>query len=171
MIGLGVMALGCAVLWWLIPTFIDIPRRVPLRALSPAFWPKVLGWTLLVCGLALTLNLVHMAETVYALTLSARVGPARAPVAALAESLAIAPTAGKRLVSMAAILLGMFLAIPVVGMVWTSMLAFVALVVLTGSRRLGWGIVAGVALPLILYLFFTKVAGVAIPQGQIVRLP
>lgn len=157
LIGLGVMALGCAVLWWLIPTFIDIPRRVPLRALSPAFWPKVLGWTLFVCGLALTL--------------SARFGPARAPGAALAESLAIAPTEGKRLVSMAAILLGMFLAIPVVGMVWTSMLAFVALVVLTGSRRLGWGIVAGVALPLILYLFFTKVAGVAIPQGQIVRLP
>lgn len=157
LIGLGVMALGCAVLWWLIPTFIDIPRRVPLRALSPAFWPKVLGWTLLVSGLALTL--------------SARFGPARAPGTALAESLAIAPTEGKRLVSMAAILLGMFLAIPVVGMVWTSMLAFVALVVLTGSRRLGWGIVAGVALPLILYLFFTKVAGVAIPQGQIVRLP
>lgn len=157
LIGLGVMTLGAALLWWIIPTFIDIPRRVPIRALSPAFWPKVLGWTILASGLVLTL--------------SARFGPARAPTGELAESLGVAPPEAMRLLSMAGILLGMFLAIPVLGMVWTSMLAFVAMVVLTGAQRPVWGVVAAIALPLILYLFFTKVAGVAIPQGRIVRLP
>ena len=154
-IGLGVMALAACLLWWVIPTQIDMPQRVRFRALSPAFWPKVISWTMLACGVALTLSAIF--------------GP-KTPRAGV-DSLAISRPEGLRLAALAVILLATFLALPVLGMVWTCMLAYAALLLLTGGRQMGWGLAVAVLLPIVLYLFFSKVAGVAIPQGQIVRLP
>jgi hypothetical protein len=155
LIGLGVMALAIFILAYMIPNWIVVPRNVRLIFLSPMFWPNILGWVLLVLGGLLTLR--------------ALLGTA--PPEGQADSLAISRAEGLRLVVMTAMLVVIFFAIPVLGMVWTSMLAFVATVLLTGGKRMGLGVLVAVVLPLALYFFFSKVAGVSIPQGVFVRLP
>jgi putative tricarboxylic transport membrane protein len=154
-IGLGVIALAALTLWWLIPAYIVTPRRTPLLALSPAFWPSIIGWVMLACGAALTLRAVLTPP----------------PPVEMADNLRPTRAEALRLLAVAVILTASYLALPVVGMVWTCMIAYVALVLLTGGRQLGWGVIVAILLPLILYAFFAKIAGVAIPQGQIVRLP
>lgn len=155
LIGLGVMALAALFLWWLIPTYVAIPRRVPNRALAPSFWPNIIGWTMMLAGALLATR--------------ATLGPALPT--GTADRVEPRGPEFLRLFGMAAIMLVTYLAIPVLGMVWVSMLTFLAILFLTGAKRLGWGVLVAVLLPLTLYFFFTKVAGVAIPQGQIVRLP
>ncbi len=154
-IGLGVMLLAAMTLWWLIPNYIVIPRRVPNPALSPAFWPTIIGWVMLVCGLALAVHAYF----------------APSPPAETTEKLLPTQTEALRILATVGILVATYLALPVLGMVWTCMLVYVALVLLTGGQKIGWGVVIAILLPLILYAFFAKIAGVAIPQGQIVRLP
>ncbi len=155
LLGLAVMALAAFVLWWLIPSYVALPRRVPIRALSPSFWPKIICWMMLLCGAALT---VRAAMTV-------------PQTDAIVDKSAVSIAEVLRLTGLFAILALTFFALPIVGMVWTCMVAFILLVLMSGGKNLGWGIVVGVLLPLLLYVFFTKVAGVAIPQGHFVRLP
>lgn len=155
LVGLGVTLMAALTLWWLIPTYIAIPRRVPIKALSPAFWPTVIGWVMLICGVALTV----------------RAALAPAPPDVITDDLSVPRAEAARLGALVVMLIAVYFALPVVGMVWSSMLIFVLLVFLTGSKHRLVGVIAGILLPLLLYFFFTKVAGVAIPQGQIVRLP
>ena len=155
LIGLAVMALSAVVLWLLIPNYVALPRRVPIKALAPSYWPKIICWIMLLCGAALTLRAVMAAPTPDAIVDD--------PSASTPEML--------RLAGLVVILSSAYFAMPIVGMVWICMIVFILLVLMTGAKRLFWGIVVGVALPLLLYVFFTKVAGVAIPQGQFVRLP
>lgn len=154
-IGLAVMAISAMVLWWLIPAYVALPRRPPIKALQPSFWPKIICWIMLLCGAALALR-------------AAMTPP---PPDAIVEK----PTASNgellRLAVLMVILGGAYFALPVLGMVWVCMVVFIFLVLMTGGKNMAWGIVVSVALPLLLYFFFTKVAGVAIPQGQFVRLP
>lgn len=153
--GLGTMLLAAAVIWWIVPTYVTIPNRVPVKALSPAFWPTIIGWVMLICGVVLTLR--------------AFLAPAT-PDAAI-DNIELSRTEGLRLLALGAILLGMYVMLPIIGMVWVCMAGFLLLVLMSAHKNLIWGVVTAVLLPLVLYLFFTKVAGVAIPQGQIVRLP
>lgn len=153
--GLGIMLMAAMVLWWIVPTYVVTPKRVPFKALSPAFWPNIIGWIMLACGAILALRAFF----------------AKPVPEAVADDITISRNEGVRLLAVGAILLGMFLLLPVIGMVWSCMAGFFLLVLMSAGRNLIWGIIAAVLLPLILYVFFTKVAGVAIPQGQIVRLP
>ncbi|MCH8466303.1 MAG: tripartite tricarboxylate transporter TctB family protein [Roseinatronobacter sp.] len=153
--GLGVMLLAAATLWWIIPTYIAIPRRVPIKALSPAFWPTIIAWVMLICGALLALR--------------AAFGPVTPDAAA--DDLSVSRAEGLRLLALGAILVGVYFALPILGMVWVCMIAFALLLLLSGGSNLGWGLLTAILLPLALYFFFSKVAGVAIPQGQIVRLP
>ncbi|WP_071795863.1 tripartite tricarboxylate transporter TctB family protein [Natronohydrobacter thiooxidans] len=155
LVGLGVTLLAALTLWWLIPAYVVIPRRVPIKALSPAFWPMVIGWVMLICGLAVVI----------------RAAMAPPPPDAIADDLRVSRPEAMRMGALAVLLIAGFYSLRTVGMVWTSMVLFVALVFLTGSKHRVLGVVAAILLPLALYFFFTKVAGVAIPQGRIVRLP
>ena len=155
LVGVMVAALAALILWWLIPAYVAIPRRVPLKALSPAFWPNVIGWVMLLCGVILAL----------------RAAFAPPPPDAIADDLRVSRPEALRLLALSVLLVGAFFGLRTLGMVWTSMIVFVVLVWLTGSKNRVLGVIVAVVLPLVLYFFFTKVAGVAIPQGQIVRLP
>lgn len=155
LVGLMVSAIAALILWWIIPVHVDIPRRVPIKALSPAFWPNVIGLIMLVCGVALTLRAALAPPT----------------PDAIADDLSVSRPEAVRLLTLGALLVGAFFSLRIIGMVWICMIVFVALIWLTDSKNRLWGIAVGVVLPLALYFFFTKVAGVAIPQGQIVRLP
>jgi len=62
-------------------------------------------------------------------------------------------------------------ALPRLGMVWTAMLVLAACAFLFQTRHPIVAIICAVVMPLLLYLFFAHVAGIAIPQGNFVRLP
>lgn len=155
LIGLGVVALSAFILWVVIPAYVTLPKRPPLLALAPSFWPKIICWMMLLSGAALTV----------------RAALEEPPPDAIVEEAGASSSETLRLLALAAILTGTFFALPVFGMVWTCMVVFILLVLMTGRRHLIWGVLAGILLPLLLYMFFTKVAGVAVPQGQFVRLP
>lgn len=155
LIGLAVMALSAVILWLLIPAYVTLPRRVPIKALAPSFWPKIICWVMLLGGAALTLRAAMAA-----------------PIPeAIIEDRSVDTPELLRMGGLIVILTSAYFLMPIIGMVWICMIVFILLVMMTGSKRMFWGIAVGVALPLLLYVFFTKVAGVAIPQGQFVRLP
>lgn len=155
LVGLGVMGMAVLVLWVLIPGYIRIPRRVPMAALSPAFWPNVIGWTMLICGVLLT----------------ARAAIAPPPPDNITDDLRFSRPQMLRVGALGSVLGVSYFALPLVGMVWTCMALYILMVLMSGAKRPIWGTLIAILLPLALYFFFTKVAGVAIPQGRIVRLP
>ena len=155
MIGLSVIAMSALTLFWLIPSYVALPQRPPLRALAPSFWPKIVSWTMFLCGVAMTLR-------------AAMTDP---PPDAIVDDQSLSSKELLRLAGLALILAVVYFTLPIFGMVWVCMVAFILMVLMTGRKYLLVGIVVGVMLPLALYFFFSKVAGAAIPQGQFVRLP
>lgn len=138
-----------------IPGWISSPSNVRNVILSPLFWPYMLA-----AGTALT----GMGLIVAGLRTRSDGVPLNEPV----DDAGLAWT---RLATMAGIMaLTMFL-LPRLGMVWTSMLAFAATAFLVRTRHPVTAVICAVLLPLALYAFFAHVAGVAIPQGNFVRLP
>ena len=63
------------------------------------------------------------------------------------------------------------IAIPILGMVWATMVGFVLFAILVRSPRPVASLIVALVLPLALYGFFNHIAGVAVPQGEFVRLP
>lgn len=140
-----------------IPHFVFSPSNVRNIILSPAFWPYVLaGLTALVgLGLIATAFLSDLTgfDTEPEIDYSAGAAP------------------WMRLAGLAVIMGLIMLGLPTLGMVWTCMLAFVACAFLFRTRHPVAALVCAVVVPLLLYAFFAHVAGVAIPQGEFVRLP
>jgi hypothetical protein len=62
-------------------------------------------------------------------------------------------------------------ALPYLGLVLTTMLVIVALGLLVKTQHPKTVIICAVLVPLILYVFFAHIAGVAVPQGNFLRLP
>ncbi|MGA1028969.1 MAG: hypothetical protein ACO3TB_08375, partial [Burkholderiaceae bacterium] len=57
------------------------------------------------------------------------------------------------------------------GMVLASILMLLVSFYLLGEKRIGLVLSVSILLPLVLYAFFLHVAGVSIPQGELIRLP
>ena len=150
---LGLIALAAAAFlaFVAIPTWIFSPSNVGNIILSPTFWPYVLSGFLALVGVGLVLT---------------PAGPTPEPEAGEAGA---APWL--RLVFLAVIMALTMYAMPILGMVWTSMIAFAATAYMYRTRYPKTAMICAVLIPLVLYAFFAHVAGVAIPQGQFVRLP
>ncbi len=138
-----------------IPTWISSPSNVQNVILSPLFWPYVLAAATALIGLGLIVTGVRSSDS-------------EAP---LNEPIDDPGPAWARLAGMAAIMALTMVLLPQLGMVWTSMLAFAATAFLVRTRHPVTAVICAVLLPLVLYAFFAHVAGVAIPQGEFVRLP
>ena len=152
-LGIGAVATALLLALVAIPAFVFSPSNVRNVVLAPTFWPYVLAGLTGIAGLGLLASGWRMEQ-----------GEAEGPGAG-----GVAPWL--RLVAMAAIMALTMVLIPVLGMVWTSMLAFAACALLFRTRHPYLALVCAVAVPLALYAFFAHVAGVAIPQGVVVRLP
>jgi len=138
-----------------IPAWVSSPSNVRNIVLSPLFWPYVLaGFTGLV-GVGLAIAGLRMTDD-------------GEPVNKVSENPA---AAWLRLAGMAVIMVSTMFLLPRLGMVWTSMLIFVATAFLVRTRHPVTALVCAVIVPLVLYAFFAHVAGVAIPQGNFLRLP
>jgi hypothetical protein len=148
--GLVSLCLSLLIYFVAIPFAITSPSNVSKIVLSPLFWPQVLSIILGLTGISLMLAAKKTSD--------------------LNDSV---PLAGgyKRLILMI-ILMGLYLAaIPSLGLVWTSMIAFVALSILIKSSHPRTAIIMAIVIPLALYMFFAHVAGISIPQGEFLRLP
>jgi putative tricarboxylic transport membrane protein len=157
-LGIGFIAFGLFVLLVAIPFAVTSPSNVGRLVLSPTFWPTIIGWLIIVLGAMLVLlRWFRPAE------------PTIGDVEVLVDSATGGPW--MRLAATAVIMVGLVLATPYLGLVWTSMLCFALLsVVIRAPQPVLSGAVA-ILLPLVLYAFFAHVAGVAVPQGEFIRLP
>ncbi|APX88432.1 hypothetical protein BV394_00705 [Brevirhabdus pacifica] len=135
-----------------IPNWVYAPSNVRKLVLSPLFWPYALALLTLLVGLGLVFTGMRSDE---------RLEPDPAEM----------PGGFFRLAIMAVIMVIYMAGLPRLGMVWTSMLAFAATAFLVRTRHPKTALICAIVIPLLLYAFFAHVAGVAIPQGLLVRLP
>lgn len=156
---LGIVISICALflLLYAIPNFVYSPSNVRNIILSPLFWPYVLAGLSGIVGLGLLYNAVT----------SAAATPFEDEDTDHPEGMA----PWLRLAGLAVLMGLVMFALPRLGMVWTTMLAFAACAFMFRTRHPVAAVVCAVVVPLLLYTFFAHVAGVAIPQGNFVRLP
>lgn len=157
-LGIGFIGFGLFVLLVAIPYAVTSPSNVRAIVLSPTFWPTIIAW--LIMGLGALIVVFRL------------IGPAPEAMDEI-EAPDDQGTAGPwlRLLASAVVMVGLVLVTPTLGLVWTAMVAFVLLsVVIRAPNRVLSAIVA-IILPLVLYAFFAHVAGVAVPQGEFIRLP
>lgn len=150
--GLASLILSLFLIFVAIPYGVTAPSNVTNIVLSPVFWPEVLSVLLGITGVALMI--------------SGR--------SAVKDSVAeLLPTKGcyKRIALLAVLMAIYVAAIPWLGLVWTSMISFVALAILIKTSHPRTALISAVIIPLVLYMFFAHVAGMAIPQGEFLRLP
>jgi hypothetical protein len=156
-LGIVVTLAALFLILYAIPNFVFAPSNVGNIVLSPLFWPYVLSGLAGLIGLALLGTAVRSDEDV--------------PF----ENEDVTHTDGAapwlRLAGLAVIMVLTMYALPRLGMVWTAMLAFAACAFMFRTRHPIIALVCAVLVPLLLYAFFAHVAGVAIPQGNFVRLP
>jgi putative tricarboxylic transport membrane protein len=151
--GLAALILALFLFLVAIPYGVTEPSNVTKIVLSPVFWPEVLSILLGITGIGLIFSASSTSED---------------------ESIGQDPASKgsyTRLLFLA-VLMGVYIfAIPKLGLVWTSMIAFIGLAVLIKCSHPRIAVISAIIIPLILYLFFVHVAGMAIPQGDFLRLP
>ena len=154
-LGIGACLAALFLVFVAIPTWVAAPSNVANPVLSPVFWPYTLAGFTGLSGLGLI-----------AAGLRSPAGDT-----AINDPIDDAPQGWLRLAGMAVIMSATMFLLPRLGMVWTCMLAFAATAFLVRTRHPVTAIICAVLVPLVLYAFFAHVAGVAIPQGNVVRLP
>lgn len=154
-LGLGACLASLFLAFVAIPTWVSSPSNVSNVILSPLFWPYTLAGLTGLTGLGM-------------IAVSLRMPAGGAPVNDGNDDPGAAwiRMAGATLIMIVSLFLFSRL-----GMVWTSMIAFTATAFLVRTRHPVTALVCAIVIPLALYAFFAHVAGVAIPQGQFVRLP
>ena len=154
---LGMIALLCAAFlaFIAIPYWVSSPSNIRNIVLAPTFWPYALSGMLALIGLGLLIS----------------PAPEQEPDESISPDTEQSATPWLRLLSMAVIMVLTMIALPTLGMVWTSMLVFLLCAFMFQTRYPKTAIICAVIIPLVLYAFFAHVAGVAIPQGEFVRLP
>lgn len=154
-LGVGAIIASLLFVLVLIPNFVTSPSNVRKVVLSPVFWPN---------SIALFLGLTGVALVIVALGSPKQDAPANSDVDDPGKAFL-------RLLGIALTMIVTVIAMPVLGLVWTAMLTFAATAFLVHTKHPMTAILSAVVFPLLLYFFFAHVAGVAIPQGDFVRLP
>jgi len=154
-LGIGAIASSVFLIVVAIPIWVSSPSNVANLILSPLFWPNVLAVITGLTGAGLIMTSISKS------------GPDVAPDSGVADR----PSALKRLAAMALVMGICVLIMPRLGLVWTAMPTFVATAFLVKTKHPKTVVICALIVPLFLYVFFAHVAGVAIPQGDFVRLP
>lgn len=154
---LGIFALLASgfLIFHAIPSWVSSPSNVRNIVLSPLFWPYALAGFTALTGLGLIAAGYRGTDTDE---------PLNPPIPDRRAGWV-------RLFVMAGIMGATMVLLPLLGMVLTSMLVFAATAFLVRTRHPRTAVICAVVIPLLLYAFFAHVAGVAIPQGEILRLP
>ncbi len=159
LVGFLITIFSLLLIFYLIPNYIDSPSSVRKIVLSPVFWPVVIGWLMLIIGAGIIVaqylnrNSRELIENtnIYDDMPSKSYG---------------------RVIIFTVFMIVYYLLIPVIGMVWSSCLAFIVFsILIAGTEHRKTAVIVGLLLPLALYVFFNHVAGVNIPQTELLRLP
>lgn len=145
--GMVMLLLGLAVILLLIPIGVDEPRRIKYAALSPSYYPRIIAICLSLLGLVITVRSVV------------------APPTDTAEESENRPDAFQRIAVVFGILLAMALVLTTLGFIVTTALALGAAIWFAGERNYVLIVSMAILIPLALYFFFLKVAGIPIPLG------
>ena len=155
-VGVVVCTFALVVLFVLIPHGVDQPGNVDVYALGPRFWPTIIGVFILLMGLATVVQVLRRAT-------------GSAVDAAMSEAAASGFVAW-RCATAIGLLFAYYVAMSIeeqgLGMVVASILAMAAFCALASSRHLAVALPLPVILPVLLFLFFSQVAGVSIPLGR-----
>lgn len=154
-LGIGAIAVSVFLIAVAIPFWVSSPSNVPNIILSPLFWPNVLAVITGLMGAGLIVTSIARPR----------------PEMSAASDVADRPAAVRRLAIMAVVMTATVLVMPRLGLVWTAMATFVVTAFLVKTKHPRTALICAVLIPLILYVFFAHIAGVAIPQGDFVRLP
>ena len=156
-LGIFMSLFALFLVFYAIPTFVFAPSNVGKIVLSPLFWPYVLAGLSGLVGLGLLASAFKPGADV-----------------PFEDEETVHPEGAApwlRLAGLAVIMGLTMLALPRLGMVWTAMVAFAACAFMFRTRHPVAAVICAVVVPLLLYAFFAHVAGVAIPQGEFLRLP
>jgi len=180
-ISAGVLLAGIALLllFVLIPYGVDAPRKVKFAALHPAYYPRIVAWCLLIFGCATMLvairKLVGVSpdiatpDTTFNTTGSPSTGAdAQSNDANTLQQGQKDKTSRQQLFSLgvlATVFVGVTFLLPTLGFPLTTGLALLGLMPLAGEMRLWVVTTTAICLPMLLYLFFTKIANIPIPGG------
>lgn len=152
LIGIVAIIAGLFLMLVAIPNWVSSPSNVRNIILSPVFWPYTLAALTILTGIGLTVTGNFSSEDL------------------TPEPAEVSGGYGRLLIMAVVMVIYMF-GLPRLGMVWTSMLAFVATAFLVRTSHPKTALICAVCVPLVLYVFFAHIASVAIPQGNFVRLP
>jgi hypothetical protein len=154
-VGAGVVFLSLVLIIYFIPQFVVAPKYVRNVVLSPVFWPSVISWMMLFIG-----GGILVSQYLERGCVSSKTEPDAAKGAYV------------RILVFGLFLIVYYILMPVLGMVLSSTLAFIVFsIFMAGTKHRKTAVIVGVLLPLALYAFFYHVAGVNIPQGELMRLP
>jgi hypothetical protein len=153
-LGLGACVVALFLIFVAIPTWVSSPSNVSNIVLSPTFWPYTLAGLTGLAGLGLVLS-----SRVISLDKSFH------------SDEEIDGSPWMRLAALAVVMGATMFLLPRLGMVWTSIPVFAVVALMLKTQHRIIALVCAVLIPFILYAFFAHVAGVAIPQGEFVRLP
>lgn len=142
-----------ALIFFVIPHYVIKPSNVRILVLSPDFWPYIVAGLMLIGGIALWAQYWFMFRKFSTETSD--------PV----------PGGWFRIGLVAILMVAYYLIMPVLGMVWSSVVAYIAFVGIIGLPRKVATVVAAFVLPIALYMFFAHAAGVPIPQAKFLVLP
>ncbi len=153
-LGVGVLILAGLLEVHVIPNWVITPQNVNIAVLSPDFWPYIVAGLLAVGGILLLLQYILVTR---------RAAPADMDPPERAASMRVA--------LVAVLMVCYYLILPHLGMVWSSVIAYLAFAAITGTSRKKTALAVSVILPVLLYAFFNHAAGVPIPQSEFLVLP
>jgi putative tricarboxylic transport membrane protein len=175
-VGLFSLGLGLLLHFWLIPNFISVPGNMARAVLSPAFWPEILAVMAMLAGVFVLVGAFKQSSETQASDASPSCdAPAEeSSTASSQQALDQEVSPQSDLIRLLTFVVAMALYakyLDYLGMALASVLMLLVSFYLLGEKRVGLVLSVSILLPLVLYAFFLHVAGVSIPQGELISLP
>ncbi len=156
-LGAGLAAVSAIFLFFVIPNAVVVPSNIKIISLRPDFWPAVL------CIIIIVLSLLLLVTSYIKNRASSAIGKQEH----LEEKTAPRAMAILKPLSVIGILLLYYFAIDFLGIILSSTAALLGLALLYGERNYKMLIPLAIVVPIVLYLFFSKVANVPLPIGYL----
>lgn len=172
-VGLFSLALGLLLHFWLIPNYISVPSNMARLVLSPAFWPEILAGMAVLAGVFVLVGAFGKSSKPNSQDLASAANLTEDQPASNVAS-PLQQVSQPSLIRLLAFVIAMALYakyLDYLGMALASILMLLVSFYLLGEKRIGIVLSVSIVLPLVLYAFFLHVAGVSIPQGELIRLP
>lgn len=136
-----------------IPLGIKEPSSVQFAALSPSYWPRIVCLALAAMGLAIA-----------AIAVMKRNRDRDAHADAQAGWLVLARQVGRVALALG-LMFGSYMVLEPLGFVLTAVLVLLLFMLVAGERNPLVMVPISLGVPVLLYVFFTKVASIPIPNG------